>query len=126
MSDYETHKGKLKPTELTKEEVVKEYLMNYDSTNSYTLNNKKELEKTGSLDLDKITEIFPDIEEYAEINGKIYEIQDELFDDSNDIFEMQENPDGTLKYMVKFYNGGCGFEEALGIASNKMNNIVFK
>jgi hypothetical protein len=120
MSDYEAHKGKLKPTELTKEDLVKEYLLSYSGTYKWVLNDKKRVQDNKPLPNSTIDEYFYEIEDYAEINGKIYKIQDKIFDDSDDIFEMQENPDGTLEYMVKFYNGGCGFEEALKIASKKL------
>lgn len=33
---------------------------------------------------------------------------------------MDKNPDGTLSYIVKFYNGGCGFNEALEAAYERI------
>jgi len=119
MSDYETHKGKLIPTELTKEEVVKDFLDNYSRDWKWVLDLKSKEHLTDN----DINELFWDIEEYSEINGKIYIIEDEYFRDDDDLFIMKQNSDGTLEYLVRFYNGGCGFEEALEYAAEKMKNL---
>jgi translation initiation factor 2 beta subunit (eIF-2beta)/eIF-5 len=115
LSDYETHKGTLKPTKYTKESLVKEYFNSYKGTNKYILTDK-ELIINDELTDDIIDEYFLDtINEYIELNGIVYKISDtELNDD--DIYEMSKKEDGTLEYIVKFYNGGCGFEEALDTA----------
>jgi len=115
MSDYESHKGKLIPTELTKEEVVYEMVQNA-SENSWEARYKNQ-----DLDKSTIDELFWEVEKYSEINGKIYEIQDTHYDPDDDIFDMEENDDGTLSYNVRYYNGGCGFEEALEYAAQRMN-----
>ena len=111
MSDYESHKGTLYPTEHTKEELVYKYVETSPDS-SWEARYKNQ-----DLDENIINEIFWDIEEYTEINGKIYKIQDKEFDPDSDIFEMEKNEDGTLDYHVRFYNGGCGFEEALSTAA---------
>jgi len=36
---------------------------------------------------------------------------------------MKQNSDGTLEYLVRYYNGGCGFEKALEYAEEKMKNL---
>ena len=120
MSNYETHKGILRPTELVKEDLVKEYLKDYSGTSKWILNDKKRVQDNKPLQEGTINEYFYDyIDDYTEINGKIYKIEDICFGDNNDLFEMKENPDGSLEYLVRFYNGGCGFREALGYASKK-------
>jgi hypothetical protein len=120
MSDYETHKGTLKPTELTKEEVVYNYLRNYNGSGCYVLKDKKELEENNTLAKNTVDEYFYDVEQYTEVNGKIYEVQDNEFDGYIDIFEAFKNSDGTINYIVKFYNGGCSFDEALEEATSKL------
>jgi len=123
MSDYEMHKGSLRPTDLVKDEMVYEYLRNYNGNNKWILNDKKRVLDNKSLDEGAINEYFYDIEEYTEINGKIYKIDENYCDDPDpDIFQMSENPDGSLDYLVRFYNGGCSFGEALDIAYKKIKN----
>lgn len=33
--------------------------------------------------------------------------------DCDDIFEATIHPDGKIKYLIRYYNGGCCFEEAI-------------
>lgn len=109
MSNYETHQGTLTKVEGTKEELLQEFLKNYEGTNSYILKykGKKELTK------DELNELFNDcLEDYIELNGLVYFIKDEEFDDDN-LMKMSKNKDGTLDYMVRYYNGCCGFIETL-------------
>jgi translation initiation factor 2 beta subunit (eIF-2beta)/eIF-5 len=113
MSDYEAHKGTLKPTNLTKTEVVRNYLLNYNGFSKYTIDNKERLIK-GKFSESDINEYFYDLnDQYVCINDKVYEVHDESFDYDNDLYIMEEKPDGSLEYLVRFYNGGCGFGEAL-------------
>jgi len=53
----------------------------------------------------------------VKVNGMFYEILDHVSArDEQDIMEATENPDGTISFILQFYNGGCGFEEALECA----------
>ena len=122
MSDYELHKGILRPTELTTEDVVKEYLLNYDGSNKWILNDRKRVLEGKTLDEYSLDEYLYNIEGYVNVNNKIYKIEDKSFEDDTDIFQMLENPDGSLEYLVQFYNGGCGFFKALDIAFAKNIN----
>ena len=122
MSDYETHKGILRPTDLTKEDVVREYLTNYSGDNKWILNDKKRILDNKPLSEGFINEHFNDIDDYFGINGKVYRIEDTRFDEEDDLLVMGENPDGSLEYLVRFYNGGCGFGEALEDSYNKLKN----
>ncbi len=45
--------------------------------------------------------------------GQVYEIDRTEYEDNDDIFESSKNEDGTIDFQVKYYNGGCGFSEAL-------------
>jgi hypothetical protein len=56
------------------------------------------------------------------INDEFYRIKDHFSgDDSNDIAEGYLQPDGTIKFIAQFYNGGCGLEEVLADIVNKTN-----
>ena len=48
---------------------------------------------------------------YVYLNKKLYEIQDKKLQDE-DISEATKNDD-KIEYIVQYYNGGCGLEEAL-------------
>lgn len=41
-------------------------------------------------------------------------------DDDEDIFEATKQLDGKIKYIVKYYTGGCCFEEAIEEAIKRM------
>jgi len=116
MSDYESHKGKLIPTEYTKEELV------YKMVEEAKENSWEARYKNQDLDEDTIQELFWDIDDYVEIYGKIYFVEDTLYDPDDDIYDMEENEDGTLSYNLRYYNGGCGFSEALDTAADRMKN----
>lgn len=95
MSETEHYIGKLTPTDKTLEQYLDGVVLpNY---------------------CDNMEEYFYDVyEEFATIiKGKVYEIQRESLDNGYDIFESTKNEDGTIAFHVKYYNGGCGFEEAL-------------
>lgn len=52
----------------------------------------------------------------VEIDGLIYEVEETRFEPYDDIFESSKNEDGSINFEVKYYNGGCGFQEAIGYA----------
>lgn len=95
MSEDEHIRGKLIPTGKT----VEEYL------EGVTLNSWNE----------SLEEYFED-EEYRTaciINGKVFEIQSKDVDIYDDIFESSLNEDGSYDFEIKYYNGDCGFNEAI-------------
>ena len=51
----------------------------------------------------------------ARIGNTFYEIIDHYSasDEDQDIGQANKNEDGTISFMLQFYNGGCGFDEAL-------------
>jgi len=50
---------------------------------------------------------------------KVLSKSDNEIDD--DIFELTSNEDGTFNYLVMYYNGGCGFSEAIEYAVTEYN-----
>lgn len=59
---------------------------------------------------------------YVIVNDNLYEIvekNDKEYD--TDIFNISDNKDGSYDYEVMFYNGGCSFSEAIGIALNNIS-----
>lgn len=100
MSETEHYKGKLIPTGKT----LEEFLEGKNMPSFYT---------------DKM-EYFED--EYSTkfycIENLIYEVESEIYEDCDSIFESHKNKDGTINFDIKYYNGGCGFNEALHEAIN--------
>ena len=109
MSDYETRVGNIRPTELSVDEVVYQWLDNNEKPKYY------------NLPEDNLELFRSEIENYVFINDIVYEIIDDKRLDYDDLFEINENPDGTLSYILRYYNGGCGYEEALESAMDKFN-----
>lgn len=64
---------------------------------------------------DSVSEWFDD--NYYKSNfaicGMVYSVQKEFVDEADDIFKSTKNQDGTIEFEVKYYNGGCGFNEAI-------------
>jgi hypothetical protein len=71
---------------------------------------------------DSYAEQLMDDDEYMIRNGDLYKIDSEEVDTDYDIFNMNEAPDKTLKFEVMYYNGGCGFTEALNEAFERMES----
>lgn len=58
--------------------------------------------------------------EYLIMNGKLYAIESKEYDDNRDIAEATVNPDGTIDFEVKFYNGGASMCEMIRLAVDKL------
>lgn len=46
-------------------------------------------------------------------NGIVYRVEKEEVDPDSDIFKASINDQGEIEYEVRYYNGGCGFDEAI-------------
>ncbi len=102
MSETEHYKGKLKPTGKD----IATYIKGHQIPDYY-VNGK---------------DYFNDhLSGHAvQINGQVYEIERTEYEDNDDIFESSLNEDGSIDFQVKYYNGGCGFSEALDYAIKKL------
>jgi len=101
MSNTEIHKGKMRLVEssLTKEDFMKDQLQNegysFDSNN---------------IAYDFFEHFYEKY--FISKSGRIYEIlEDEELDE--DVREFTNNPDGTIDYIVMFYNGGACLTDIL-------------
>ena len=56
------------------------------------------------------------------IGDFVYEVIKEDVDFYDDIFNMSWDSNGDLHYLLKYYNGGCGFSEAIDTAYMNMVN----
>jgi len=104
MSETELNKGKLKPTGKT----IEQYMEGVEIPDYYT---------------DK-AEAFEGMfyRKAYFLNGEIYEVECEDYDDGDDIFNASRNEDGSIDFLLKYYNGGRGFSEALDYAIKKLND----
>ncbi len=101
MSDTEIHTGKLIPTGHTLKTLA-EHL----GVDAPIESLSGELPK-------KVAELTDYSGEYIGYKGNIYKVSDKYYEtyDFDGAYFMQD--DGTINYVVSFYNGGCGFTEAL-------------
>lgn len=114
MSQTETHVGKLekinKDINRTVEEWCKDFFAerNINQLNSYS---------------DSWEEMFRDEcdGKYIICNDEVYKVVQNRELDGDDVYHASLNSDGTVSYVLSFYNGGCGFSEALEYALNKLS-----
>jgi hypothetical protein len=52
-------------------------------------------------------------EGYIIDDNALYLVEKESYEPNEDIFCSKGNEDGTISFEVRYYNGGCGFNEAI-------------
>ena len=62
-----------------------------------------------------------EIDTHFVYKDELYEITEEEDLSDDDIFEANKNPDGTINFIVQYYNGSCGFHEAIQRSLDKLN-----
>lgn len=113
MSRQETHVGKIKPTGLS--------LVEWMFENQHLVLDRFK-------DQEDLHELFwwglsCECNKFILLDDEVWEvIQDSEFDEY-DIFKMVPNLDDTFNYVLSYYNGGCGFSEAMQYAKDKLNDI---
>ena len=107
MSKTALHIGKLRKIELKSDQSLEDFY-------------KEKLKEIGITELRKYDNDWEDAfrdefnEKYFIVNNIIWEaFEHEEKDDSNDIYELKSNPDGTLSFIMKFYNGGTCLSECI-------------
>ncbi len=61
-------------------------------------------------------------EKYFFVNGEIWESFDHTeLDGDEDIYQLTPNPDGTLSFVMRFYNGGTCLSECIEEELLKLN-----
>ena len=110
MSSTEFHTGKLKKIDMKNyQNRGLEHQIPYLEGMGYEFN-----------DVEIIDNYF-DSDNVVKIDDNFYEIIEHIcLDESDYVGQANDNPDGTISFMLHFYNGGCGFSEALeGAIQNK-------
>lgn len=117
MSEQETLKGKIKRifigTEDEMEEFARELCLgnNYEYPAFFYKNAIECLKDEGYRD-------------YIITGTEIYEVIETEDFSYDDIFEASKNPDGTISFVLSYYNGGCSFSEAIQEALENMKEDV--
>ncbi len=89
---------------------------------SETVHYKGELIPTGKSlsEFDpEADDIFDHYYDAVEIDGQVYTVEKKEIDHDADVFKSVKNDDGTIYFEVRYYNGGCSFNEAIDIALGK-------
>jgi len=55
-------------------------------------------------------------ERYIVQDGILYAVQRQELNSEDSLFNISKNEDGTLNFEVRYYNGGCSFDEAIEYA----------
>lgn len=63
-------------------------------------------------------------DEYIKYEDALYSVKRSGNNADDDIFEAEKDNDGVISFTVKYYNGGCGFGEAIGYALEKLGKGV--
>lgn len=115
MSQMEVHVGRLLKVDRCENEPIENWCKEYCNQNGILLLKKY---------YDSWTECFSN--EYSKkfviSNNNIYKIIEDMAFDGEDIFEASKNELGQIQYCLSYYNGGCGFTEALEIALKRMES----
>lgn len=104
MSYTELHIGKLKPVKTDNYETYAQWIL--DSEDRET---ERYYEEYNSY-LDQLLNEHYD--KFIMLNNQLYTIDDQEFEDG-DITYHKVNNDGSIDYVLQFYNGGCCLYEAL-------------
>ena len=114
MSQVEVHTGRLLKVDRVETEPIENWCKEYCQQNGYE-----------HLDgfYDTWEECFRETQcgKYVIANNNIYRIiEDKEFSDCENIFEAHTNELGQIMYCLSYYNGGCGFSEAIETALENM------
>jgi len=119
MSDYETRKGKCKKITKDENESYSDFCTRIIKTYS------SRSEDISNFDEEDLRWYIYDNSIAVLNNNDAYVIiHEDSIDDYQDIYNASKNEDGTIDFLLRYYNGGCSFDEALTTAIKNMNKIV--
>lgn len=117
MSEVERHIGKLKKVDLNGKSIDEWYKSKCKELGILTI---PFYETYKSTYCDKVYPLCP-----VEVDGKLFEImEDQEVENYVDISILDENPDGTFRYVMQFYNGGTCLTERLEDALKDKNELL--
>ena len=101
MSQTETHIGKFKILTKGKDNIL-EYIKEHNIEKFFNVNKyyiESESEYYDILDGDTLIEY----------------VEHREYDEDDNLVEFTKNEDGTIDFLIRFYNGGCCLQEALSL-----------
>lgn len=118
MSDYETRKGRCKEVMKHDNESYSEFCIRLIKTYS---SKKDDISNFDEEDLRWY--LYEENIAVLKKDRAYVIVYEDNIDDYEDIFHASKNEDGTIDFLLRYYNGGSSFDEALIIAINKINKI---
>ncbi len=103
MSEQEFYKGKLKPTNQIPEDFCEQ-----EGVSLVSWNDSWEEQVNDTFYKDAVV-----------IENQVFIVEKEIQDPYDNVFEATKNDDGSYDFIVKYYNSGCGFDEAIEYALDK-------
>lgn len=107
MSYTETHFGKLRKVELKEGQTVEEWC-------------QEKCNENGKIELPsyfknwvEVLKYGPNSQKYFFNGDEIWEVFDHIESEDGDIYFMQKNEDGTMTFIMQFYNGGTCLSECI-------------
>ena len=114
MSDYEQHIGRAIPVQSEINESLEDMAKSILKTKGIT-----ELPSYNNTYVECLADEC--YKEYAQVDGVLYKLEEEEVDPYDDITYAKKNPDGSINYVLRYYNGGCGFDEVFEEAINSLD-----
>lgn len=105
MSRVEHHIGVLKPLPLLDGETLEEQckrLLELEELPKYASSYEEHMLDVGVYEKDILLQ-----------DGKLYKIDSKELSEDEDVIKAKQLPNGDIEFEVRYYNGGCGFAEAL-------------
>lgn len=112
MSETVYYKGILKPVDFLIGETLEERCKR--------IIGDVELEDYYDSYQEKLMNDYDYYQKYIIHNDILYFVEKKNVDPDEDIFKANRNVDGTVDFEVKYYNGGCSFDEAIEEAFENM------
>jgi len=116
MSETEHYRGVLTPLNVTDIEKWAEGI----------LKNKKIAAKDYYDSFLEQLEDSDECEDYIVIKNKAYKVKKKDIGTEDDIIEATQLPNGDIEFELRYYNGGCGFGEALEEAMDEIDQSAFQ
>lgn len=114
MSEMVYYTGKIAPVDKLPNETLEEQCERILKEHKY-LALSKYCDSWSEMLCDKL------YQQYVIADGEVYKVIEKNYRDiDEDIFEAHGNGDGTINYEVMYYDGACGFNEAIEYALKDM------
>ncbi len=116
MSDMEHHVGKLRKITINPGHTVEDWAREKCQSNGF--HEKAPYNWTW---WDQLWDHYPN--KYFKANEEVWEaIEHRELDASDDIYELTPNEDGTVSFVMRFYNGGTCFSESIEEGLKKLKD----